>query len=288
MGVQKTTVVVEVDGEQQAAATARRLEDIANRVKAKADQAKQAVNQAETRGRLATLTDSLKRRGILSRSGFELGPVELKRSGFGLNAGFFRGSSFGAAAGVTIAGNVIGRALEQTADWVDVLRENDLSAGQVAAAAGMGLLKGIFEFTGSKSILRGISRLSGTRADVFDEAYEGVFAGVLGTKTQADIDIMGVAAAQRERWAQMRKLEEAEQKRRQAIEAQTAEIRSKLDELEAQSLRGIKAVRYPLQLPEATWKLADRLRRENLAAQRAATEAKLNERMAELLDGDGD
>lgn len=253
-GVRKTRVELETVGVQGAA---RAIGDLDQKLKQTEQQARQtqaAADRAQGSGQpmRMSLIDRMRRRGFLTSGGLHAGPVQLGPSGFAMNRGILRAPGMGVAGGVVIGGQIAGAALNQAADWIDYLQENDLSAAQVFSALMNASHRAAFEWTGARAITRGIHRLAGTKAEVFDAAYEMLLPS---GQSQLDADIAALAAGQRQRWEIMRRQDEAEQRTREAIEARVAAMYEHADAEYARAMGNMKFSSNPLVLPEALWRL---------------------------------
>lgn len=259
-GIEKTRVEIEVTGDQAAQRKVEALNRDLKNTEQQAGRTTQAAQQAARESNMQSLRD----RGILTRGGIKAGPIQLGPGGFGLDRGFFRGAGMGPAAGVVIAGHTTGAALNQVADWIEYIKQNDLSVPDMILSGARGISRSVFELTGAKSITRGIFRLAGEKGEVFDEAFESLFKT---GKSQADLDIEAIGENQKKRWALMAAHEAAERRARAAIEAKVAEMYEQSDREYEAAMGNLKTRRNPLLLPEDTWREQRRL--DQLAAENA-------------------
>lgn len=240
MGVEKINVKITAD-EREAIASAKRVQREMDKVEADAKDAQRAVDGArrDNKGLGARF------RGLLGRAGVSFGEEDLRvgnmfkygRSGFSLQESFVKGRTGGAGAGAlkvgfvsVVAGQALGRSLNQAADLRDFIEENKhLTFSQILQEVGNAASQKIFDTFGATGILEGIARLSGTKSEVFDTALQLAY----GQTTDVELEIDAQAAAFRARREQIERVNAAK------TEAAEAAMR-KIDEVAERQLAGLK------------------------------------------------
>lgn len=256
MTVDRTTVQVEVEGEQKAAADARRLELIAERIRAKAQQAKAEVKEADLESRKLNLFQRALRKGK-----GELGPVEIGPNGFAVNRGWMSGRGAGAVSGPLLATYAVSRgadAISNVGNTVADLMQDGETFAQVLKRAPARIARKIGEFATAPSVKLGgmITRFSaGYTAEQADLAMDEVVTDAFGQgPSQLDAMLDAQKLAHREHRRAMaereRKNRRDDSKKRESIEAAL----EKNDEATAARIRGLRAPVLPVRVPDDLWR----------------------------------
>lgn len=290
MTIAKTDVVIEVQGEQKAAADAKLVQREVDAITRKAATAEAAAGRAiGLKGRLDSLLLRARASGMLKRNGLELGPLELNRSGFGVNPGFLRGSGMGTAAGALAVAHIAGATLNQGADLYDGIKEllhQGATVDQVIDHVGKRFARGVFDFFAASSLLRGGLRVAGYRPEQVDQAFDDAFATELGRRAEARAE-----RAEREQRAALRNQIQQTQKDAMAdIDARRREVLVAIDAATERELEGVKNESLPIGMNRAMARVY-RARREAEVGQRAArarrdAEAITRERKLQVGEGD--
>lgn len=273
MTVQRTDVRIDIQGEQQAAATVASLQRRMDTLSAKAREAQQETTVAESRGaRLEALLQRAKQKGMIKRGGFEFGAVEFGAGGFGLNNGWLRGA--GGVAGLAFMGVTMTRALvsgasrmaNTAADAYQFYRENEkLSAYDLALSAGRETAGGALGMLGVQDASAAVWRVAGAlqgrarSAELAGQLSADVWSTLLGNRSELDRALEQQRAAIA---ATRRAAEDAERAAVSERERARADFLAKSDaEIERRG-EGLKAVRPPVRLSRAQARLYKQLEDE--------------------------
>jgi hypothetical protein len=282
MTIDKTTVIVSLEGEAAAIADARRLEAVAERVEAKAQKAKAEVREADLAGRKLSLLDRARQKGLLKRSGLEFAGLEFNRQGIGLDKRQLRGSHSVAGAaffGIALAHGV-GATLNTIADAQDFLDANQhLTGAQIAKELSSAASRSIFQTFVAESILRGALRVGRTRQDVIDAAFDIAFAQNAPTALELEIDAQ--AAAMRAHRAAMEKLQR--QRTLAALKYKDAAARALEDNQAAiaAQIAGLRMPQLPIGVSEDMWRMLKREAEERIRRIGAIEARRESERLAQ-------
>lgn len=285
MAIEKTQVKVELTGDEKAIADAQRVERAMNRVKREAKQAQAAVDKARSGG------SGLRRRGGLlgrlsNRAGVrwgdedvQFGAFKVGRGGFGLREEFVKGRT-GSAAGAglrmgfvaMVAGQALGRTLEQLADLKDLTKEYKNRQDELRELLLTSGSKKVFDAFGTKSTLRGGYRLLGGNKEAFDNALQLAY----GETSDVELAIDAQAAGRRAFFKMMEKRQDLEDKRREAVDKANA----KVDEIIERQLAGFKTdifrpkgIRLAREQNQAAQRLYDDARRRRVMREGAAAKS---------------
>lgn len=249
MGVEVTQVKVDVTGDAVARGKLDKLDDKMDKVKASAQEASAAIAATDAQAksglgaRWLALKANAKKRGIIKEEGLEFGGLEIGREGFRVSEEFRKGARGGVTGPLlrgafvgAVAGNALGSALESTADLVDFIKQRPSWEEVKDSAKNLALdaSSALYEASGAKTILRGITRLSGVNGHVFDTAFESAFAGDRETTLQAEIREQGERNMMLQ--AQARKLDAEVAERRRVLGEQREQAEAEF----AQLVKGLK------------------------------------------------
>lgn len=291
MTIQRTDVIIDVQGEAQAQGAARQVGREMDNITRKAGQAEAAARKATTAGgRLNDLFAQARQRGIIKRNGFEAGLLEFNQGGFGVNRSALRGAGAGAGGaalmGVAVAHGV-GAGLNQVADlkdYVNTLIEQKLSAREIASNLSIKASESIYQASGATSILKGILRLGGERSDVVEEALRLTFA----TKDELVAEDKAEKRAARARREALDAIRAAQSKALSDIDTRKAEAMQKADEAYERELAGLKHETLPVGLPRNLAAIYRARRVSEADGRRIRRKEAVARQAQKVKDGDGD
>jgi hypothetical protein len=253
--VDRTTVRVDVDGEQQAANDARRWEAMADRVEAKAQKAKREVHEADLAGRKLSLFQRALRKGKL-----EGGPVEIGPQGFGVNRGWMSGRGAGAVAGPLLATYAVQRGADMISNTgnqiADYMQDGETLAEVLKRAPGrIANSIGAYVTAASVKLAGMITRFTaGYTAEESDLAQDDAVTNAFGHgPSQLDQLIDAQRIARREHLKQQAALNLKESreklKKREAIDTAL----EKIDEAVAAKLGSLRGPQLPIRVSDELW-----------------------------------
>jgi hypothetical protein len=276
MTLERTSVYIDVQGENRAKATVRALEQDMKRLEDKAEAAQREVALAESKsGRLNDLLQRAKSKGMIKRSGVEFGAMELGAGGFGLNQSYFRGAgggaglAFFAVRGAQIATGAMASVSGSAADAYAWYRENErLSAWQLAKRGFAEAQKSVVESFRAPDVAKSFWRFAGmlggrVRSEALaDEAMDEVLANAYGAGPTA----LDVALDQQRR--AMRELRKKVAEAEREFELQQQQAHAKAEAEIDKRAAGLHAVRPPVRLSRQqarAYKQAEQAGRERYA-----------------------
>jgi len=286
VGVEKSEVRFDVD-DRKAKAAARNIKREMDGIDREAKEAQREVDNARKGGgslnqRFNRLLDRAKAKGIqfrdedvvlndafkIDRNGIRMRETYKKGKGSGFAAPALRGG-FGAA----IAGHAVGSGFNTIADYRDLIEDFNLSSMEALHEVGLNSSRGVHQFFGSESILRGLLRLGGQRNDVIDNAFDMTFSR--DGRSEVDHIIAQQAENRRKflKWQEdQAKVErKVENKRQEALDAAMA----KIDQHLADRLGKIRITKLPIRGSEGKFTQMMWMARDKERAVAARAEAKL-------------
>lgn len=286
MGVEKSEVRFDVD-DRKAKSAARNIKREMDGIDKEAQQAQREVDQARKgRGtlndRFNNLLTRAKAKGIQFRDEDVVlnDAFKIDRNGIRMRETYKKGSGSGFAApalrvgfAATIAGHAAGSGLNTIADYRDLIEEFNLDSMEALHEIGLRSSRGVHQFFGSESIMRGLLRLGGQRGDVIDNAFDAAFSR--DGRSEVDHIIAQQAENRRKflKWQdeQGKAERKAENKRQESLDAAMA----KIDQHLADRLAKIRITKLPVRVSDEMFTQMMWMARDKERADAARAQSKL-------------
>lgn len=292
MTIERTQFLVEVEGEQKAAADVRAVGREMDAVTRKAQQADAAAQKARAGGgRLESLLQRARNSGMLKRGGVEYGWLEFNRGGFGLNKGYLRGAGGGAMMAVTLTtalAHGTASIMEEVADVREMLAAGK-SASEVSRVMYLATSRKVLETVAVMRLAEQGRRLFGGRSKEQAAAeMEQFLSDTFRTREEiAAEEVAQRRARARARQFMLNAMAEEERRMEAAREAFLSKALADADDQMAKGLAGIKNDSLPVGLGRNLARQYHSMREEQIRQKASGDKAKAREAAAKLGPGEG-